>query len=375
MDSAWISAGSGPWGALEYRRFYLRLPQCYTEAPLIGSSPVIWRVPKLSAKKLNELIAASSFTALEKSLWLRTCKVEDTTDGVIIYPSKDFRWVLLPRSRSILYNWLAGFSDNVAQNCAFLHSHANRDEWLQNCNLRPELIEAIQHLLYSSGSSARFSDLDLLDEYLSSSSERSELLSVMHRQPYCEVRLRLDNTSDLDAAEAYWGSWGQQERVQQLFEQGLETKNGTGLSLAKLMPAIPKNLLDTFPSLPCGKNEVRTNCFWTAFNFFNDQPDINLCEANYVMETVYNCYDEVAGPLHYGDIIFMTDEAGRPYHSAVYLAADFVFTKNGGHLTQPWVIMKLEDMEAAYPEAGYKVTGYRRKFQQKPFWREFTKST
>ena len=38
-------------------------------------------------------------------------------------------------------------------------------------------------------------------------------------------------------------------------------------------------------------------------------------------------------------------------HVAVYVADDIVFTKNGFHYTQPWILMHLKDMLETYAAA------------------------
>jgi len=49
-------------------------------------------------------------------------------------------------------------------------------------------------------------------------------------------------------------------------------------------------------------------------------------------------------------------------HSAVFVADNTVFTKNGGGPREPWLLMRLEDMAAAYPDpAGLTVAVLRRK--------------
>ena len=45
---------------------------------------------------------------------------------------------------------------------------------------------------------------------------------------------------------------------------------------------------------------------------------------------------------------FLLDKNGNAIHSAVYLADDIVFTKNGNNYTQPWMLMHLKDLIAEY---------------------------
>jgi hypothetical protein len=54
------------------------------------------------------------------------------------------------------------------------------------------------------------------------------------------------------------------------------------------------------------------------------------------------------GPYRFGDILFFTTAAGQAIHSCVYLADDFVFTKNGANVISPWLIMKLSDVIDRY---------------------------
>ena len=71
----------------------------------------------------------------------------------------------------------------------------------------------------------------------------------------------------------------------------------------------------------------------------------------FAMATAYvlQNFTKVPGPYRYSDVIFILDGAtGNAIHSCVYLADDLVFTKNGRSPTQPWVVMKLDDVVAYY---------------------------
>ena len=57
---------------------------------------------------------------------------------------------------------------------------------------------------------------------------------------------------------------------------------------------------------------------------------------------------QVARPTLYGDIVFLLDDRGEAVHSAVHIAADIVFTKNGNNYAQPWMLMHLKDLLSMY---------------------------
>jgi len=60
-----------------------------------------------------------------------------------------------------------------------------------------------------------------------------------------------------------------------------------------------------------------------------------------------NCYP-IAKATAYGDIVLFLDDSGNAIHSAIYLADDIVFTKNGNNFAQPWMLMRLKDLSARY---------------------------
>jgi hypothetical protein len=61
-----------------------------------------------------------------------------------------------------------------------------------------------------------------------------------------------------------------------------------------------------------------------------------------------NCTDVYTGPM-LGDLVLLSRPDGYLWHSAVYIADDIVFTKNGRRVTSPFVFMRLEDMKDFYP--------------------------
>jgi cell wall-associated NlpC family hydrolase len=84
------------------------------------------------------------------------------------------------------------------------------------------------------------------------------------------------------------------------------------------------------------------------------------------VETLNRDYNNILTPTQLGDTIFLATRDGVPVHAAVYIADDIVFTKNGGSLTQPWILMHMQDMldtyAVKYPRSGpLKIFYYRKK--------------
>ena len=83
-------------------------------------------------------------------------------------------------------------------------------------------------------------------------------------------------------------------------------------------------------------------------NFFNTTPDNRFFDPKYTVDYLLSHYYKIGKPTAYGDLIFLLNKYGGAIHSAVYLADDIVFTKNGNNTAQPWMLMHLKDLLAEY---------------------------
>jgi hypothetical protein len=88
-------------------------------------------------------------------------------------------------------------------------------------------------------------------------------------------------------------------------------------------------------------------------NFFNETPDDRFTDPAYTVRYIEANYYQIAKATKYGDIIlFMDGDSNNAIHSAVYLADDIVFTKNGNNMAQPWMLMHLKDLMMKYESDG-----------------------
>jgi len=125
------------------------------------------------------------------------------------------------------------------------------------------------------------------------------------------------------------------------------------------MPPVPRLNLYTYPS---AANPVGQDCVSASFNFFRDQLDNRFTDPQYANTVLQSDFVPVRGEKQFGDLLLL-DDGDRTVHMCVYVAADIVYTKNGGHLNQPWILMKLTDLMVQYPS-------------DKPLqWRVFRKKT
>ncbi len=91
------------------------------------------------------------------------------------------------------------------------------------------------------------------------------------------------------------------------------------------------------------------DCHWTTFNFASDTPDNRFNDPTFAVQYIQKNYYQIAAPSQYGDILLLMNDKQEIKHSAVYLADDLVFTKNGNNYRQPWMLMRIPDLLATYP--------------------------
>jgi hypothetical protein len=164
--------------------------------------------------------------------------------------------------------------------------------------------------------------------------------------------LRIRPTSDIDKLLDYWRlpTEGSSPELRSLFEAVKRLEDGGSVSLLYLLPPFAREQLYNYPLPPPA--EPAMDCHWSTLKFINATFDGRSVEAKDIGRYVAtNCF-QVGQPTRYGDMIFLLDKNGRPVHSAVYIAADIVFTKEGGDFRQPWTLTRMKDMATKYSAIG-----------------------
>jgi hypothetical protein len=157
----------------------------------------------------------------------------------------------------------------------------------------------------------------------------------------------VDGSSDIDAMVAYWDFRGRSKGLRSLFESLARVPGGGELDISHVLTPFARKRLYAFPEPSDDPKIWRRDCGWTALNFFNDTPDDGLSNPEYAGQVIQRDYEQVSAPK-FGDIAALVDENSDSVHLASYVADGLAFTKNGFNRTQPWMLMKLEDLVAHY---------------------------
>ena len=178
--------------------------------------------------------------------------------------------------------------------------------------------------------------------------ERIQALKLLSHQSAVLLGLRIWPNSDVNKIIRYWVAPGVREVDVRSFLESLKRQpNGGAASILYFLPPFARARLYTYP-LPAQADDPAMDCHWTTMNFFNATPDNRFSNPQYTVAYLLSHYYKIAKPSAYGDLVFLLNKDGNAVHSAVYLADDIVFTKNGNNAAQPWMLMHLKDLLAEF---------------------------
>ena len=353
----------GPWGDLNYVRINIEIPDHFLDAD--ESDPNEWIFPGLSKQQIIEFLGNCSLrqeqfdTLINKTPWVQT-------NGTWkLVPTDDLVWSLSELSREKIYDVLSQSGENVDQHYAFVYRADCLPARLELSGLQPKTVEMFKSLLYGNEKLKRFADSDLVLRKIEDHKERLRFIKAVSRRSSLLVKVQITPQSNIDELLSYWGAGGRAKDLRPLLESLARVPEGCSIDIAHFLPPFARQRIYTYP-YPKDAAEGQQDCHWTSINFFNDQPTPGFANPAQVQTAIENNFTEIQGGLleaHFGDVLFLKNEDDIIVHSAVYIADDIVFTKNGSGGNQPWIYMKIEDMIPYYegPNQKLKVLVFRKK--------------
>jgi len=224
------------------------------------------------------------------------------------------------------------------------------NQQLKDSGLSRSSLELLNRLLYRNPSSPLliFSDWDVALRQIASNAEKRLFVKTLSRKPSLLAEIRVTPDSNIDQLVNYWGVGGRRKDIEPLLASIKSLKTNVDLSLMYLLPAFVRDRIYTYPFPTSDGTGIKQDCFWTAFNTFNLTPDDKMCEMDYIAKTLEHEYYKIYEPSQLGDIICLSVGEKKVIHAAIFITTDIVFTKNGYDFTQPWVLMRKQDMLDTY---------------------------
>ncbi len=355
------ATADAPWGDLITLDVEIQQPEEYVSFDTTKNHPQ-WIFSGLTANQVKEKLSGCGLTAAQISAALADGKVTSRSDATVVSPDASLILSLSPEARIKLYSLLATWPENKFMFEPY-HLPGNFSLMAAKTGVSQKAISLIGKLTYTRAGVNFFSDPEVVLAEVTGEDERLHLLKALTYQTAVLARLKLSASSDIDKIVGYWGSVPgvRAKDLTPLLESVARTPDGGTVSLLYLLPQFARERLYTFP-LPTQAGEKGMDCHWTALNFLNSEPDDRLGDPEYASAHIKEKFYQIGKPSMCGDVLFVLDPQGGVIHSAVYIADDIVFTKNGVNYAQPWILMRTKDLLNAYTKTETpKVVYYRRK--------------
>jgi hypothetical protein len=343
-----VRTSETPAGTFEYVRLPLGEPDDLLPDVRVRLPAPRWFFAGGTAAQLKRLFRASDLTDEQRTWLMDPGHWEPARGGLYVTPSLELVAGLSRMGRGQIYSALADSPVNSPQHYPYRFPINGVEERLADCGLTTNTWEVLRRLLYVQEGTVCFADGAIAQQLLTTE-EFGSLVKALTREPTFLMRLMVSRQTDIEQVLRYWSKGGCGRGLKPILESLSKVPGGAGLNVNYLLPPLARQRLYTYAPASSDPARSRQNCFWTALNFFNEQPDERFLDPENVLHALRSEYHAPEGGREFGDIICLMDVKDRPVHMCVYIADDVVFTKNGIDGRAPWVLMKISDMLVEYP--------------------------
>jgi hypothetical protein len=335
------------WGQLVVRPLDLEQPEEYVAYEIATNKIETWTFKGMTPDEVRDLMQSCGLAAGDIGSALQTASYAGS--NTVVTPDEQLVFSMPPQTRAKLYNVLARYPVNETFHLSFCFPDDSFENEFDKSHISPENYSLLKKMLYPRGDAQCFSDLYMLLDHTTDENERLQLVKALSRQSALLVGIHVWPDTDIDKLMGYWAepSAVRLINVRPLLESLQRRTNGGAASILYFLPPFARERLYTYP-LPSQPGDPAMDCHWTTMNFFNETPDNRFSDPGYTIACLKTNFYQIAEPNAYGDRIFLVDKNGNAIHSAVYLADDIVFTKNGDTFAQPWMLMHLKDLLDEY---------------------------
>jgi len=345
------SLHKGPWGELTERDIELERPAEYLTEEVKNPPAEVWDFAGLDAAGVKALLVNNGLAAdvVDRAFAVAPPGLK-AGGGVAWQPPEDFLFSLRPEVRAKLYDALAGKGVYLYLDYPYIFPKNTIESIYTDKRLSPDDVAVLKQLAYPNGLKWELGDYDLLLRRIPTMARRVVMSQALSRQKAVLAGLVVRPDTDIDKIADYWGNIPNVRftDIRPLFDSLKALPNGGAVSLVYLLPSFARNRLYTYP-LPPQPGEPVMDCHWTTFNFSNLTPDNRFNDPDYAIKYINANYYPIAAPSMYGDVLLLMNDKNEIKHSAMFLADDLVYTKNGNNYRQPWMIMHIPDLLDTYP--------------------------
>lgn len=365
-----IRCEPGQWGNLQYSTVFLDIPD--SMLPLVPTPPAttMWRFPGIKTipelgQYLERLVGNDPdvIRLFQQEIKLQELPDDDETRA---FPTRRAILEAPANVRRKIYSALARFPENPYHYRPLFIDSQSPAEWFSSLPISDDTIGLIEKLSYPIGTSTlAFSDIPLLFENVRDVTELSILRRAITRTQAIVLKLQIpDRPEEIVSLAHYWTASARVKSTIPLFESLARAKpDFRSIDPSNFFPPIPNNYLYEFPSAADGMQGVFPDGIWTSLHFFDTAPNDPAFETADTAELLNRKFEKASPPLQFGDLLLFSDsQTGALVHACVFIADDIAFTKNDRSVLTPWILMKIENIQARFSmKSGIETTTWRPK--------------
>ena len=352
----------GPWGELKATRIVIEPPAESLVGYLSYPKPT-WLFKGYSKNDYVQLLHSAGLSDAQLAEIEGAARWNANGEGCAVSPSDTFVLNLSPEARGVLYAALSLFEENLFQHEPFRFRADQSAEWFAKSGVPEPTLELVRRLIYRRGNTLLFSDPHLVLPTVSSEIEKVNLLRTLSRQSTLTMQLHVSPDTDIDSLLSYWAPRENSAKdIKPLLESVVQLPEGFDIDITHFLPRFARKRIYTYPRSDGDKGEMSFDCHWNSMNFWNDPPDDRFASVPYVIHSLETDYATVLDGFRFGDIVLFMKSDTQAIHSAVYIADNIVFTKNGPSPHSPWILMDMETLTSHYEtNTDLTIRGYRKK--------------
>jgi hypothetical protein len=339
---------AGPWGRLEIVDIAISPIDILVPGTPDQPLPTTWVFENYGPEELKDWIQSLDLTDAQRVDLLNTNAWIVAANGVTLHPAGETVLGLTPAARLGLYEVLGSCSRNEGYFQPWSMKAALFEDRLAHAGLAAETQQLVRRLAYSKGTRMFFSDVPVILNRLANMEDKRRVMRFLNSASTYLVHLEVSPEADTEAIAAYWGLRGRRKDLKPILESLTRLPRGGKLDIAHVLPAFARQRLYIYPSPVLAQDGVRRDCHWTSLNFFSLVPDDRFGDSEEATRHILADFYQIGEQPQYGDLALFLLPSGDAIHSAVVLAGNLAFTKNGENLDQPWIIMDIDELRELY---------------------------
>lgn len=342
-------AKPGPWGELYTVPFVIAAPDELLPVRAIESGGTHWVFKNCTATEISHLLESADLPADQRDAMLAPAVARMKGIDLEITPPPDMVAALPEKARAALYRKLVQFAENRPA-FFFIHKDTLAGRF-DDSGIARDTLAMFRKFSCEHGDYLVFGGLPAMLALLPDYGEKVRFVKALTRQRTMLVRLRITKNSDVKTLAEYWGRGVWAANIRAILDGIERIPGGTFMNVMTVLPPLPASQLYFYPIVqenPLNGPVTIHDCHWTSLNFFRDTADTRPVDAAIFTREIAGDHFPVTGDPRYGDILVLAKPDGEIVHSAVFIADDIVFTKNGATAIYPWMFATITDLQKQY---------------------------